>query len=130
MLTRDQILVAARDAKIERATLTIPALGGDIYVRGMSGTERDEFEEGLKIRKGRRAGQTDQRNFRGKLAVKVVVDEQGERLLRDEDAAIFGKLPSGVLDQIISRCMELSGMTDDAADDLGNGSGSEGSGDS
>lgn len=126
-LTRDQILQAARSAKIERDKLTIKELGGEVYVRGMSGTEKDEFEEGLRIRKGRKAGQSDLRNFRARLAVKVIVTEDGQRILTDDDAAIFGKMPAGVLDRIISRCQELSGGTDDEAQDLGNDSGSAGS---
>ena len=126
-LTRDQILQAARTAKIERDKLHVPELGGDIYVRGMSGKERDEFEEGLRIPKGKRAGQSDLRNFRAKLAVKVIVTEDGQRILSDEDASIFGQLPAGVLDRIISRCAELSGMADEEAEDLGNASASEGS---
>ena len=127
-LTRDQMLEAARNAKIERDTLTIPELGGAVIVRGMSGTERDEFEDGLRIRKGRKAGQSDLKNFRAKFAVRVIVDEQGGRVLKDEDATIFGQMPAGVLDRIISRCMELSGMADEEVADLGNASGSGDSG--
>lgn len=124
-LTRDQILSAARNAKIQRDKLHVPELGGDIYVRGMSGTERDAFEEGLRIRKGKRSGQSDLKNFRARLAVKVITDDNGKRLLEDDDASIFGGLPAGVLDRIISRCTELSGMAGDEADELGNESGSE-----
>lgn len=127
-LTRDQILQAARNAKIERDTLTIPELGGTIFVRGMSGTERDAFEEGLRIRKGRKAGQSDLKNFRAKLAVQVVTNEQGERVLKDEDASIFGQLPAGVLDRIISRCTELSGMAAEEVEEEKNASGSGDSG--
>ena len=123
-LSRDQILQAARNAKIQLDKLHVPELGGDIYVRGMSGKERDEFEEGLRIRKGKRTGQSDLRNFRARLAVKVIVTEDGQRILQDDDAAIFGQMPAGVLDRIISRCTELSGMADEEAEDLGNGSGS------
>ena len=129
-LTRDQIPQAARTAKIERDKLHVPELGGDIYVRGMSGKERDEFENDLRIRKGKRAGQNDLRNFRARLAVKVIVTEDGQRILNDDDAGIFGQIPAGVLDRILSRCTELSGMADEEAEDLGNASASEGSGDS
>ena len=123
-LTREQILQAARNAKIERDALTVPELGGQIFVRGMSGTERDAFEEGLRVRRGKRAGQNDLRNFRARLAVQVIVTEEGQRILTDDDAAIFGKMPAGVLDRIISRCTELSGTAEEEIDDLGNASGS------
>lgn len=123
-LTRDQILEAARNAKIERASLIVPELGGEIFVRGMSGIERDKFEEGLRIRKGKRAGQSDLRNFRAQLAVRVIVKDDGSRLLLDADADVFGQLPAGVLDRIIAKCTELSGMAAEEVDDLGNGSAS------
>ena len=121
-LTRDQILEAARNAKIERDTLQVPELGGQIWVRGMSGKERDAFEEGLRIRRGRRSGQLDLRNFRAQLAVKVIVTDQGERILTDADADIFGRIPAGVLRRIIARCTELSGATEEEAEELGNAS--------
>jgi hypothetical protein len=125
ILTRDQLLEAARTARIERDRLYVPELGGDIWVRGMSGLERDKFEEGLRIRRGRRAGQTDMRNFRAQLAVRVIVDDQGNRLLNDLDADIFGKLPAGVLDRIIARCTELSGKAAEEIEDMGNDSASQ-----
>jgi hypothetical protein len=123
-VTREQMLEAARNAKIEREALIVPELGGRIWVRGMSGTERDKFEEGLRIRKGKRAGQSDLRNFRAQLAVKVIVDENGGRLLNDDDAQIFGRFPAGVLDRIISKSTELSGKADEDVEELGNDSAS------
>lgn len=126
LLTGDQIREAARAAKIERALLVVPELGGEIYVRGMSGRERDRFEEGLRIRKGARVGQSDLRNFRAQLAAKVIVDEKGERLMNDseEDVALLGRLPAGVLDRILAKCNELSGKAAEEIDDMGNDSAS------
>jgi len=126
-LTRDQIIEAIRHSKIERKELNIPALGGSIFVRGMSGKERDAFEESMRIKQGKRAGQSDLRNFRAKLAAKVVVDEAGGRLFNDSDSdiEILSKLPTGVLDGIIATCQELSGRTDEEVEVLGNDSASE-----
>ena len=120
VLTGEQIRDAACNAKIERESLVVPELGGEIYVRGMSGKERDKFEEGMRIRKGRMAGQSDLRNFRAQLAVRVIVDAAGERLLNDGDADLMGKLPAGVLDRIIAKSTELSGKATEEIDELGN----------
>ncbi len=125
VLTGDQLRDAARNAQIDRERLVVPELGGDIFVRGMSGKERDKFEEGLRIRKGSKAGQSDLRNYRAQLAVKVIVNEAGERLLADNDADLFGRLPAGVLDRIIAKCTELSGKAAEEIDDLGNDSASQ-----
>jgi hypothetical protein len=127
-VTGDQIREAARNARIDRGPLVVPELGGRIYVRGMSGKERDKFEEGLRIRKGKRAGQSDLQNFRAKHAVKVIVDKDGQRLLNDGDAELFGRMPAGVLDRIIAKCTELSGAAEDL-EDLGNDSASPAAGD-
>lgn len=124
-LTGEQIREAARTATIDRAPLVVPELGGTIYVRGMAGKERDRFEEGLRIRKGKRTGQSDLRNFRAVMAVKVIVDHDGERLLNDGDADLIGRLPAGVLDRILAKCHELSGLAEDDVDDLGNDSASQ-----
>lgn len=120
VLTGEQIRQAAREARIERELLVVPELGGAVYVRGMSGKERDKFEEGLRIKKGKHAGQSDLRNFRAQLAVRVIVDDQGERLLNDGDVEIIGRLPAGVLDRILAKCNELSGKAEEEIDDLGN----------
>ncbi len=122
-LTADQLREAARNAKIDRERLVVPELGGGIWVRGMSGIERDKFEE--HYRRKAKGGKTDLRNFRAQLAVKVIVDVHGQRLLNDSDADIFGKLPSGVLDRIIAKHTELSGQGEEELEELGNGSASE-----
>lgn len=127
-LSRDQILQAARNSKIERERMHVKELGGDIWVRGMTGTERDEFEEQNKFRKGKKLGQIDGRNYRAKLAVKVIVTENGERILNDHDASIFGQMPANVLERVLSKCKELSGMTEEEVEEMGNGSETEGSG--
>ena len=124
VLTGDQIREAARTAQIAREPLVVAEFGGTIYVRGMSGRERDRFEEGLRIRKGSRAGQSDLRNFRAQLAVRVIVDEHGERLLADNDAELFGRVPAGVLDRILAKCTQLSGKAEEEIEELGNDSAS------
>ena len=123
-LTREQILERGAQLQMERELVVIPELGGDVYVRGMSGAERDQFEEGLRVRTGRRAGQTDLRNFRARFAVRVIVDEQGQRLLEDGDIGVLGRLPASTLDRIIATCTRLSGQTEEELRDLGNASAS------
>lgn len=127
-LTGEQIREAARTAKIDRAPMNVPELGGEIWVRGQSGKERDQFEESRRFKKGPKAGQSDLRNFRAVLATKVIVNEAGERLLNDNDADVLGRLGVVVLDRILAKSNELSGIAEEAVEDLGNDSGQEGSG--
>lgn len=130
-LTRDQMIEAIRNIRIERAEMHIPELGGSVFVRGMSGKERDKFEESLRIKQGKRSGQSDLRTFRARHLSQILVDEHGARLFNDSDADIdlLGKLPSGVMDRIIQKCSELSGKGDEEVEVLGNGSAREGASD-
>ena len=73
MLTRDEIF-AASDLPVEE--VQVPEWGGSVYVRTMSGTERDSFEQ--EIVDARKAGQ--EANVRGRLAARTVSDQQGERM--------------------------------------------------
>jgi hypothetical protein len=126
LLTRDQLLAAAKDAEAAapREPLEIAELGGTVYIRGMSGRERDAFEESLRIKKGKRAGETDLRNFRGKIATRCLVDADGKRLLTDSDADLIGHLSAGILDRILAVINRLSGRTEEEAEELGNDSAS------
>lgn len=123
-LTGEQIRDAARKAKQPQKLITVPGLG-DVWVRGMSGRERDKFEEGLRIKSGKRAGQSDLKNFRARRAVQLIVNEDGSRALNDGDADLLGNLSDTVLDQILYEVNELSGVGEEAAEELGNDSASQ-----
>lgn len=123
-LTGEQIREKARNVTQPQKLITVPGLG-DIWVRGMSGRERDKFEEGLRIKTGKRAGQSDLKNFRARRAVQLIVNEDGTRALNDGDADLLGNLPDGQLDQILYEVNELSGVGDEAVTELGNGSASQ-----
>ena len=125
-ISGDQIRQASRESRIEREELQVPEFGGAIFVRGMSGSERDKLEESFRIKKGRKAGQVDLRNFRASRVSRVVVNAEGERLLNDteSDIAMLGRFPSGVLDRIIAKSEELSGRDPEEVDDLKNDSAS------
>lgn len=126
-LTREQIQEASRSAKIDRERMVVPEFGGDgvIWVRGMSAREQDKVEESFRIKSGKRAGQIDQTNFRAAVTAKVVVNEAGERMFSDNDAEWLGRFKSGVLDRIIAKSRELSGATDEEAEEMGNDSESQ-----
>lgn len=124
-LTGEQIREAARNAKIEREPMVVPELGGRIWVRGMSGKERDKFDQYMRQRT-LPSGKLDMREFRPRFASRVIVDKAGQRVLNDSDGDIelLGRLPVGILDRIIAKSNDLSGTTKEEADDLGNASAS------
>ncbi len=123
-LSREALLARARegDAQLPREIIPVPELGGDVIVRGMTGTERDEFESSLTVGLGRRR-RLDTTNIRSRLLVKCICDETGARLLKDEDVAVLGKLPAKVLAPLFDAAQRLSGVSDEDIDELGKSSG-------
>lgn len=118
-LTRDALLAFAKPANLPKKKIDCPELGGDAYVwvRGMTGRERDEFERSnFKMRRGRFEPHLD--NVRARLAAKCLVDDHGARLCTDEDAALLGDLRSDTLSKIYAAAQELSNVTDEDLDEL------------
>jgi len=126
-LSRQDFLtgVAKATANFPREKVDLPELGlTDVWIRSSSGRERDEFEESLRIKKGRNKGDTDLSNFRAKLAVRCIEDEDKVRILTDDDALILGEMPVGPLNKIMAVINRVSGTTEEEADKLGNDSAS------
>ncbi len=121
MLTKDQIL-SASDLPTEE--VQVPEWGGSVFVRTMNGTERDAFEQDIIAARARDAEQNEASdgvpnaaksnselvNIRARLAVKTVVDAQGNRLFTDNDAAALGKKSGKALDRIFDVAQRLSGI--------------------
>ena len=61
---------------LPRKPVELPEWDGTFYVRSLTAAEMDEFAAAM---------ESDDRHGRAALAVRVLVDEQGERLFADED---------------------------------------------
>lgn len=117
MLTKEQILEAD---DLKREWVATPEWGKDsgVYVRTISGTERDQFETAMV--QGRTANTAiNLQNVRARLAVFCVVDEDGKRLFQDEDAAALGKKSCKALDRIFECAQRLNGMRKEDIEELG-----------
>jgi hypothetical protein len=114
ILNRDLIL-SADDAKREK--VSVPEWGGDLFVATMSGAARDAWEQSLVIR---RNGKTEPNleNMRARLAVACLVDEKGDRIFKDEDAAALGKKSSKVLERLAKVAQKLNGIGDSELEEL------------
>jgi hypothetical protein len=124
LLDRAALLAAATFANLPKERLEIPELGGFVYVRGLTGRERDEWERSnLTKRRGRVEANMDSLgNARARLAVRCLCDEQGGRLFEDRDADALGALRSDVLSRIYNTAQRLSNVTDDDLAELKNAS--------
>lgn len=113
LLSKDAILSATdRNYKDEY----VPEWGGTVRVTGLSGTDRDAYEAAMVDAKGKPAMQRLQ-NFRTKLVVKCLVNENGERIFDDSDVKELGSKNGAVLDRLFDVARELSGMGQDAVAD-------------
>lgn len=113
-LSREQIL-GLDDIQTEE--LHIPEWDTFVYVRGLTGKERDIYEDSLHQRRGRDV-QINLRNARAKLVVLCTVDEHGKRIFEEKDVARLGEKNARALDRIFSKARELSGLSDDDMDEL------------
>jgi hypothetical protein len=118
-LSRDGILGAV-DIQVEK--VDVPEWGGDVLIRGLTGEERDAYESSL--RQIRNAGTPQQElvivqlNARANLLVKCLVDENGDRVFTDRDAPALGAKNGRVIDRLYDVATRLSGLSDEAAEEI------------
>ena len=123
MLTREAIL-SADDLKTEK--VAVPEWGGHVFVKTMTGTEKDNFESGLVNADGK----VSVRDIRARMVAAVTVDEVGNALFTDSDInAISGK-SAAALDRIFAASKKLNAVTDEDVEELGKHSGQAQAGDS
>lgn len=106
MLTKEQIL-KAKDYDIEE--MEVPEWGGSIYLRAMTGMNRDRFEHVAMKMVG------DSENMigvRARLAAWSICDADGNFLFTDEDAEELGKKNGAVLDRIFERAQKINRITE------------------
>lgn len=106
-LTKAGILAAS---DITTETVKVPEWGGDVLVRGLTGSQRDAYEEGCYVGQGKDR-RTSFKNLRARLVALCVVDEQGARVFDDADAAALGDKSAAALDRIFDVAQRLSGLT-------------------
>jgi len=113
-LSKDAIL-AADDLQVE--DVQVPEWGGWVRVRGLSGVERDAFEQEMAKRKGKDV-QMNLRNIRARLAQLTVVDEGGKRLFTHQDIEALGNKSARALERVFSQAMKLSGLSETDVEEL------------
>lgn len=114
VLDREAILKAN---DIEKREVYIPEWGGSVYVRGMTGRERDQFEATIIRQRGRNT-EINMKNARAKLVVMCTVDQEGNRLFTDADVALLSEKSAKALDRIFVVAQELSGITREDMEEL------------
>jgi len=114
-LSRDQILQAD---DIQKESVNIPQWGGEVWVKGLNGAERDAFEVSImEFREGKKPKLVLE-NMRAKLCAMTVCDENGKRIFKDEDIPALGKKSAKALSLIFDKAQELNGLSDEDVEKL------------
>jgi hypothetical protein len=99
ILSREEIL-ASDDLKPTLTAVEVPAWGGTLYVRMMTGAERDALE-GLYVK-------DKYDNYRAAVAVACVCDESGKSIFQAGDVKLLGDKAAGPLGRIFDAAMEVN----------------------
>lgn len=101
-------------AEVPRETVEIPALGGCVTVRGMTGRERREFDRWFLDDDGK---VDEERNsqYRERLVLVCCVDESGQPMFSEDQIAELSNVRADVLERIAEAAGRVSGFVTDAA---------------
>ena len=114
LLSREAIL-AAEDRVVEE--VEVPEWGGLVRVKGLSGTERDQFEASVAERKGKKT-RMNLANIRARLVQRCVIGEDDKPLFKPNDVTALGAKSAAALDRVFEVAMRLSGMRDEDIEEL------------
>lgn len=122
ILTREQILEAQ---DLQKELVEVPEWGGAVYVRALTGTERDAFEQSMiemrTVRRGRREETVRElrlQNLRARLCAMTICDENGNRLFTDADIQLLGQKSASALNRVFEVAQRLSGLRDEDVEEL------------
>jgi hypothetical protein len=97
----------------------VPEWNGFVYLRTMSGEQRDAFEVSCIVN-----GKQSYANVRGKLLVHVICNKDGDLLFTEAEAADLGKKSGAALGRLYNRATQLNAVTEADVDELVKNSGS------
>ena len=115
ILTRDAIL-SVPDLKTER--IRVPEWGGEVIVRSLTGGERTAYEAAVSRMDDKGNVRVNRGIVRARLVVLSVVDETGQRVFRDDDAAALNAKNAAAIERIFDVARRLSGMTPQDVEEL------------
>lgn len=112
MLTAKDILKCNDTADLRR--VDVPEWGGEVYVKVMSGAERDKWElSTTELLKNPSAA-----NIRASLCLITICDDKGKRLFDDAQLIELGKKSSIVLERIFNISREINRLRDEDIEEL------------
>ena len=115
LLTKEAILAAS---DIQTKSVEVPEWGGEVYVKGMTGAERDAFEAEIVHPGAGKSAKWDMANTRAKFCALVIVDDKGIPLFSLDDVKALGNKSAAALQRVFDAGRDLSGMSDKDIEEL------------
>lgn len=106
-LTAAQILAAS---DIKTKPVDVPEWGGTVYVKTISGTERDRFENLLN---------KDRDGFRVKFVVTAACDESGKPLFTQEQVTALSEKSGVAINRVFDAAWEVNYFSTEKVEELG-----------
>ena len=118
-------ILKTTDSKVEK--VDVPEWGGHVFVRTLPATDLDDFEGENYIVKGR-VVEMNRRNYRARLLVRAICDEEGKPLFTLKDVDALGKKSGTAMTRIFLVAQRLNGLggeeiVEDAVKNSGSGRG-------
>lgn len=107
-LTKEMIL-QAKDIPVEKVEVPEWGEGAYVYVKGLTGAERDKFEASIIEQRGT-LQRINLENARSKLCVACICDQDGKRLFSDDEINVLAGKSAIALERIFTAAQRLSGL--------------------
>lgn len=111
LLNRESVL-AATDTRTE--VVSVPEWGGEVIVRGLSGTELEKFESSITSTKGKPVLD----HVRARLCQLAIVGEDGRPMFKPHDVVALGAKSAVALNRVFDVARRLSGMTKEEVEEI------------
>lgn len=102
-------------ADLPTEAVLVPEWGGEVLVRGLNGTDKDQFLAET-MKKGGDGKALDYKDITARLVARCLVDEAGERLYSDDEIGALGRKSGAVLGRLFKVAQRLSGLEEQAAE--------------
>jgi len=102
-------ILSANDLPLEK--LSIPEWGKDVWIRSMTGEQREEFEDALDKYRNKDGELVRKGIYRAMLAVFVVCDENGKLIFSESDAVALSRKAVKPLMRIQAKANQLNSLT-------------------
>ncbi len=108
-------ILSCNSIKVEQ--VEVPEWGGYVYVKTMTGQEKDDYETSFRKKENGKFV-PDLENIRAKLLVMTMCDESGICIANMSHVAALSNQSSVALDRVVSAAQRINAMSDKEMDEI------------